>query len=139
MELDVRKLVISFLFFGLILFLSYQLLKDPPLKCAIPSAHNKSRLHVNLVHALTRTTLNGNLILGVPLAKAFSRRNPIVSCMTTTASRVAKLQPVLLSVAKQRPHLMQLCWRRRDRSVAYSGARRRGGTRSRPQAHLSKS
>ena len=100
MELDVRKLVITFLFFGLVLFLSYQLLKDPPLKCAIPSAHNKSRLHINLVYSLTA---NGNLILDVPPRKAFSRRNPIVSCMTTTASRVAKLQPVLLSVAKQRP------------------------------------
>lgn len=80
----------------------YELLHDKPLKCSEFEPHNASRaIGYSPVYRLT-----ANRTLAVDVARTRRRgatTTPITCCITTTGSRIRRLQPVLLSFARQRP------------------------------------
>ena len=94
--LSVAATIIGALIYNELLF------GDKHLKCSEASAHSKAnrtaRRRAGDIFALA----NGTLVPDVP--RRWSRRHPpTICCMTTVASRIRRLQPVLLSMATQQP------------------------------------
>ena len=82
----------------------HELLHDKPLKCSEAEPHNATRATAAAA-PVYRLTRNGTLALEFRMLgeRRGQAAPPIACCVTTTASRIRRLQPVLMSFARQRP------------------------------------